>query len=133
MIYIDIHNPTKVSFPIWKDVETTVTITIIDANTNGDDIINCTENATDIIDCGGAETTTDVNALTLRMYSDGKLYVETTVVPTDANIRDVDFQLPFNQVGTYDSELWQNGELIGTAVIKITDGDSHCTKYIVRK
>ena len=132
MIYIDIQNSNKASFPIWADVDLSVSISLIDAN-EGKDIIDCTEEATDIIDCGGAETTTDVNALTLRMYMGGRLYVETTVVPTDANIRDVDFQLPFNQVGTYDSELWQNGELIGTTVIKITDGDSHCTKYIVRR
>lgn len=132
MIYIDIQKPTKVSFPIWADVESTVTITIIDANTNSDDIIDANEGE-DIIDCGAAEVSTDTNALTLRMYSGGKLYVETTVVPLDANIRDVDFQLPFNRVGTYDSELWQNGELIGTTVIRIMDGDDRCTKYIVKK
>ena len=132
MIYIDIQKPSKASFPIWTDVDLTVSISLIDAN-EGEDIIDCTADAEDIIDCGGAETTTDINALTLRMYSNGKLYVETSVIPLDANIRDVDFQLPFNCVGTYDSELWQNGELIGTTVIKIMDGDNHCTKYIVKR
>lgn len=132
MIYIDIQNPKKASFPIWADVESSVTITIIDANTNGDDIIDANEGE-DIIDCGQAEISTEPNALTLRMYSGGKLYVETSVIPLDANIRDVDFELPFNRVGTYDSELWQNGELIGTTVIKIMDGDDRCTKYIVKE
>lgn len=132
MIYIDIQKPTTVSFPIWADVESSVTITIIDAN-EGEDIIDCTEDATDILNCEHAEISTETNALTLRMYSGNKLYVDATVVPLDANIRDVDFKLSFNRVGTYDSELWQNGELIGTTVIRIMDGDARCTKYIVKK
>lgn len=132
MIYIDIQKPSKVSFPIWADIDMSVSVSLIDAN-EGEDIIDCTADAEDIIDCQHAEVNTEINALTLRMYSGGKLYVETSVVPLDANIRDVDFELPFNRVGTYDSELRQNGELIGTTVIKIFDGDDRCTKYIVKK
>ena len=133
MIYVNIKNPGKVSFPLWQDVDLVVTISIIDAN-GGEDRIDCTSDAQTVIDCGMAELVEDANTLQLVVKEGNRVVFQSTAVPLDSNIRDVDFEWYYNTPGNYTAELYQGGDIIGRSEVKITDGETGCHgKYIVKK
>lgn len=131
MIYVNIKNPGKVSFPLWQDVDLVVTISIIDAN-GGEDRIDCTSDAQTVIDCGMAELVEDNNTLQLVVKEGNRVVFQSIAVPLDSNIRDVDFEWYYNTPGNYTAELYQGGVIIGRSEVKITDGETGCHgKYIV--
>lgn len=131
MIYVNIKNPGKVSFPLWQDVDLVVTISIIDAN-GGEDRIDCTSDAQTVIDCGMAELVEDNNTLQLVVKEGNRVVFQSIAVPLDSNIRDVDFEWYYNTPGNYTAELYQGGDIIGRSEVKITDGETGCHgKYIV--
>ena len=133
MIYVNIKNPGKVSFPLWQDVDLVVTISIIDAN-GGEDRIDCTSDAQTVIDCGMAELVEDANTLQLVVKEGNRVVFQSIAVPLDSNIRDVDFEWYYKVPGNYTAELYQGGDIIGRSEVKITDGETGCHgKYIVKK
>lgn len=132
MIYVDIRKTETISFPIWQDVNLTVLMTIIDANTQVDDIIDCVESAEDTIDGGMAELVEDANTLQLVVKEGNRVVFQSTAVPLDSNIRDVDFEWYYKVPGNYTAELYQGGVIIGRSEVRITDGETGChEKYIV--
>lgn len=131
MIYVNIRETETISFPIWQDVNLTVLVTIIDANTNGDDIIDA-NTGEDIIDGGMAELVEDANTLQLVVKEGNRVVFQSVAVPLDSNIRDVDFEWYYKVTGNYTAELYQGGVIIGRSEVRITDGDGGCHgKYIV--
>lgn len=131
MIYVDIKRTETISFPIWQDVNLTVLMTIIDANTNVDDIIDANIGE-DIIDGGMAELVEDANTLQLVVKEGNRVVFQSISVPLDSNIRDVDFEWYYKVTGNYTAELYQGGVIIGRSEVRITDGETGCHgKYIV--
>lgn len=131
MIYVNIRETETISFPIWQDVNLTVLVTIIDANVNGDDIIDA-NTGEDTIDGGMAELVEDANTLQLVVKEGNRVVFQSTAVPLDSNIRDVDFEWYYKVPGNYTAELYQGGVIIGRSEVRITDGETGCHgKYIV--
>ena len=133
MIYINTEKPGTISFPIWKDIDTDVTVTIIDANGNGYDIIDCNEKAETIIDGGLSTIPEAVSTLKIVIKQYNTVVFTSNVVPLEENIRCVDFELTFNRLGDYTAELYQNDEVVGVASVRVTEGEEGCRKrYIIK-
>lgn len=131
MIYVDIKQTETISFPIWQDVNLTVLMTIIDANTNVDDIIDA-NTGEDTIDGGMAELVEDANTLQLVVKEGNRVVFQSVAIPLESNIRDVDFEWYYKVAGNYTAELYQGGVIIGRSEVRITDGEEGCHgKYIV--